>query len=169
MFYLYFILLTICCFILQSSTFLVGITILGLKPNLILPLIIYCGYHFGKMRGFFIGLILGGIMETLGSDHLGIMTLSYGLLGGLAGLVTKQVISISWLSFLVGTFIASILEGILLNLVSFRPYFWSNLWYITLPGSIYNLLAATVLYWILLLIPKRGDTVKFEVYEPSEE
>ncbi|MFB3896094.1 MAG: rod shape-determining protein MreD [bacterium] len=169
MFYLYFILITLGCFILQSSPYLENIRILGLKPNFILPLVIYCGYHFGKMRGFFIGLILGGIMETLGSDHLGIMTLSYALLGGLAGLVTKQVMSESWLSFMVGTFIASILEGILLNLVSFRPYFWSNVWFVTLPDSIYNLFAATLLYWILFRIPKKSSTVQFDTYQTLEE
>jgi cell shape-determining protein MreD len=169
MFYLYLILISLFCFILQSSPFLDGIRILGLKPNFILPLVIYCGYHFGKMRGFFIGLILGGITEIFCSDHLGIMTLSYGLLGGLAGLVTKQVISESWLSFMVGTFCASILEGILLSSVSLRPYFWTNLWLITLPGSIYNLISATILFWILRRIPKGTGAVEFDAYQSTEE
>jgi rod shape-determining protein MreD len=169
MFYLYLSLIALICFILQSSPFLEGIRIFGLKPNFILPLVIYCGYHFGKMRGLLIGLLFGGMMEIFCSDHLGIMTLSYGLLGGFAGLVTKQVISESWLSFIVGTFSASVLEGIFINSVSLHSYFWSNLWSITLPGSIYNLISATLLYWILYRIPKKSSAVAFDAYQSTEE
>ncbi|MDI6783968.1 MAG: hypothetical protein QME64_07735 [bacterium] len=164
MFYLYLFLIALFSLIIQSSPLLDSVRILGLKPNFILPLIVYCGYRLGKMRGLFIGLILGGVQEISCSDHLGIMTLSYGLIGGIAGLATKQVISESWLSFIIGTFCASILEGILINFVSLRNYFWSNLWVITLPGSIYTLISATLLFWLVRRIPKGTTTVKFEEY-----
>jgi len=169
MFYLYLFLIALFSLIIQSSPLLDSVRIMGLKPNFILPLVVYCGYRLGKMRGIFLGLILGGVQEIICSDHLGIMTLSYGLIGGTAGLATKQVISESWLSFIVGTFIASLLEGILINFVSLRNYFWSNLWLITLPGSIYNLISATVLFWLLHRIPKGTNAVKFEEYQTSEE
>jgi rod shape-determining protein MreD len=169
MFYLYLFLIALLSLIIQSSPLLDSIRIIGLKPNFILPLVVYCGYRMGKMRGIFIGLILGSILEMFCSDHLGIMTLSYGLIGGLAGLATKQVVSESWLGFLVGIFSASVLEGILINFVGLRNYFWSNLWLITLPGSIYNLISAILLFWLLHRIPKGTSTVPFEEYKTTEQ
>lgn len=155
-------------FIFQNTLLSEWLRISGIKFNLIIPLVVYCGYQFGKTRGIFSGLILGGIQEILCSDHLGIMTLSYGLIGGIAGLLAKRIIAESWFSLLVGTFIATLIEGILISFVSLRTHFWYNLWAITLPSSLYNLVAAFFIFWIFRIAPKRMSAVQFEEYQTPE-
>ena len=169
MFYLYLILISLVSLFIQSSPLLDYVRIIGLKPNFILPILIFCGYRFGEMRGLFFGLILGGMMEIVGSDHLGIMTLTYGMLGWLAGFAAKHVQSESWLSFIIGTFIASIVEGLFINFVNLRNYFWINLWLITFPGSIYNFIAANMIYLFFRKLPKSTIKLKFEQYQPVTE
>ncbi|MCX7918085.1 MAG: rod shape-determining protein MreD [bacterium] len=169
MFYLYLIGIILISFVIQSSSGLESLRIIGLKPNWLLPTLIFTGYRLGKMRGLFFGLILGAAIEISCSDHLGIITLTYGILGWLAGFASKHVQSESWISLLIGTLIASLIEGVLLNFANQHRSFWLNFWLITLPGSCYNLVPASILYLLFRKLPESAVQLKFEKYQPIEE
>lgn len=65
--------------------------IAGIKPNLILIIIVFLSMYLGKYYGFGIGLFFGFLIDIFISQRIGINVIALGTIGFIAGNIVKNI------------------------------------------------------------------------------
>ena len=96
-----------------QTTFLELLSLGGIKPDLILIFVVYCGIHFQKNNGIRMGVLVGFIQDNLSGGLLGINTLSKGLAGLFFSSLKDKIIVEGILPISYFLFAASLIDGLI--------------------------------------------------------
>ena len=136
--------------ILQATS-LNRLSILGIKPDLLLILIIFLGLHKGPLSGAGYGFLAGVLLDIFSPAPLGTNTLSKTVLGFLAGAVAPLLYFkapfIQGLLLFLGMFLEGMILFILLSSFHLAPPFYYSFLYIILPASFYTSLLAPLFFY----------------------
>ena len=107
------ILLTVSFFIPIQTHLFEGIRILGVKPDLGFILSYLIGLAWGKERGLFMGLVLGGLQDFFSIGNIGPNFFLNGLIGFCAGLLETFFIYFSLRAHSIVSVVASLLHDLI--------------------------------------------------------
>lgn len=128
----------------------------GVKPDLLLIIVIFMALMKGILPGVQIGFLVGVIEDLVTGKYLGINTLSKVFTGFLIGLVEPKIYKENMLVPVVTLFFATLLHQFLYvffgNLVGMSLP-WGISWkYVILPLAIYHAIIAPLCYLLYLKI-----------------
>ncbi len=145
----YFLLLVVVSLTLQA-TVLDYVTIMGIKPELVMLLIALSGFLLGTREGAFLGFVGGMVEDLFLGSYIGLNAFSKMAAGYLAGLLGERLYRENSLIATGVTFIAT-LTGLMVNyLLLLHLDIHISLFYallrVALPAAIYTALLAPVLF-----------------------
>jgi rod shape-determining protein MreD len=146
---LYFLLLVLGALILQVTA-LHFIVVFGVKPDLVLILVILNGFLRGTREGAFLGFVGGILQDLVSGGYFGMHALTNMFAGFLAGLGEgrlyrdNRVIAAGLTGFC--TLGAQLVYYLLLELVGVQVPVLTALVSIIIPLGVYNALVTTVIY-----------------------
>jgi len=170
---------TISSFVLLIATYLLqsvvtnNLAIGGIKPDLIIVLVIAVAFRYGRMPGMFMGFFAGLFLDCMESDLLGYYAMFYMTAGYCTGLVNQfyfdeSVLIPTGLAAAAKTSV-SIMEyiaGFLLrNRLDF-PYYFIRL---IIPEVMYTVIISFFLYRFYVLVYKKVDALKIVLSKKKEE
>ena len=62
---------------LIQTTIFNKITIAGIKPNVVIILVVFIGYKYGKISGMMMGFFMGLFLDLTESDYIGYYAVLY--------------------------------------------------------------------------------------------
>jgi len=134
-----------------QATSLNCLSILGIKPDLLLILVIFLGLHKGPLPGAGYGFLAGILLDIFSPAPLGTNALSKTVLGFLAGAVASllyfEAPFIQGLLLFLGMFLEGLILFILLSSFHLAPSFYYSFLYIILPASFYTSLIAPLFFY----------------------
>jgi rod shape-determining protein MreD len=152
--YLFFLIILL---ILQLSIFSY-FPFAGIKPDLLLVIVIVSSLLKGSKMGFAVGFTAGFLQDIFLGEMLGVYTITKLLIGGIAGLLNGQFFKdnfflpplfIFFLSLIQGTFVFLLSENLVFN-VNFILFIKN----IILPEALYNALIGFLFYYIFYKLGK---------------
>ncbi len=154
-------------FSIIQPTWLSGIEIVGVKPNLFLIYIILICSFCGRTEGTAIGLIFGFVLDMLTGRLWGLNALLGMLLGFCVSYFYKNVLRhsnvlISMLFVLFSSLFYEIIYYFIAYLTVDNVSFGAMLVKIILPECVYNLVFAVPIYWLIKKLSKNLYTDKGE-------
>ncbi|MBA7663037.1 hypothetical protein ES703_71070 [subsurface metagenome] len=134
-----------------QATLLNRLSILGIKPDLLLILVIFIGLYKGPISGAWYGFLAGILLDLFSPTPLGTNAFSKTVLGFLAGAVApllyfKAPFTQGLLLF-IGMFLEGMILFILLSSFHLAPPFRHCFLYIILPASLYTSLLAPLFFY----------------------
>lgn len=137
--------------ILQATS-LNRLSILGIKPDLLLILVILLGLHHGPLSGAGYGFLAGVLLDIFSPSPLGTNALSKTVLGFFAGaaapLLYLEAPLIQGLLLFLGMFLEGMILFILLSSFHLAPNFSYSFLYIILPASLYTSLLTPFFFYV---------------------
>jgi len=129
------------------------IAIGGVTPNFLLLVVVTIALTTGPSEGATSGFVAGLLFDLVGTGPLGPMALVLTITGYLAGLLHEQMFAEGWLLPMTVLAIASISAEIaywlVLSLLGSGGPFWSSFFTKMLPGAVYNVALALLVYpWL---------------------
>ena len=159
----------ICFFVMMIILYLIQttifnkITVAGIKPNVVIILVVLIGYKYGKIPGMLMGFFMGLFLDLTESDYIGYYSLIYLIIGYLVGFSNKLYTNDSTLIplGLVGAsdFMLNFLifiTGFLLRNRLDLPYYMMR---IILPEVVYTIIVSVLLYRIMDYIYVKLETI----------
>lgn len=159
----------ICSFVMMIILYLIQttifnkITVAGIKPNVVIILVVLIGYKYGKILGMLMGFFMGLFLDLTESDYIGYYSLIYLIIGYLVGFSNKLYTNDSTLIplGLVGAsdFMLNFLifiTGFLLRNRLDLPYYMMR---IILPEVVYTIIVSVLLYRIMDYIYVKLETI----------
>ncbi|SHK60975.1 rod shape-determining protein MreD [Desulforamulus aeronauticus] len=145
-----FLLLIILAMLLQS-TFFSFLQVAGVKPDLILMLVVFNGFLRGSREGAFLGFLAGLLQDVFTGNYIGINAITKMLAGYLVGLAEARFYKESVVIVSLVTFFAAILNQlayyILLFYLDILVSPSSAIVGVVLPSAIYTTLLVPLTYW----------------------
>ena len=148
---------------LIQTTIFNKITVAGIKPNVVIILVVLIGYKYGKIPGMLMGFFMGLFLDLTESDYIGYYSLIYLIIGYLVGFSNKLYTNDSTLIplGLVGAsdFMLNFLifiTGFLLRNRLALPYYMMR---IILPEVVYTIIVSVLLYRIMDYIYVKLETI----------
>lgn len=136
--------------ILQATS-LNRLSILGIKPDLLLILVIFIGLYKGPISGAWYGFLAGILLDIFSPSPLGTNALSKTVLGFLAGAVAPllyfEAPFIQGLLLFLGMLLEGLILFILLSSFHLLPPFRYCFLYIILPASFYTSLLTPFFFY----------------------
>jgi rod shape-determining protein MreD len=133
-----------------QTTWLNGLSLNDIKPNLALLLIYFTGFYAGEINGMAAGLAAGALMDLLSGGPFGLNIASLAMMGLASGLVGRFFIHTTATLTMGLVFILSILNGLLT--FSFHQWVVGGIpfnevfrWTI-LPEALYNTAVGSLLF-----------------------
>jgi rod shape-determining protein MreD len=124
---------------------------MGIKPDLLLILVLFVGLYRGPVSGAWCGFLSGMLLDFFSPTPLGINTLSKTILGFLIGQLAPflyfEFPLIQGLLLFIATFLEGILLFVLLSSFQFIPPFFYSLCYVIFPASCYTAFCAPLLFY----------------------
>lgn len=146
------ILLTILCFLLQTTVFQ-SIALADTVPNLILILIVAIGYMRGSTEAMFFGLFCGLLIDCQYHTIIGVYAFIYMLVGYLSGVCNKiyyrDDYTIPIILVAVCDFVYNFIYYVIAFLLRNRTNFFYYLRRIIIPELIYTVIVSIVLYKLI--------------------
>lgn len=145
-----FLLIVIVAILLQATVFNF-LQVAGVKPDLVLMLVVFNGFLRGSREGAFLGFLAGLILDIFTGGYIGMNALSLMLVGYLVGLAEarfykESVIIISLVTFMVGMINQLVLYVLLFYLnIGVSPIY--ALPQVVLPSAIYTTLLVPLTFW----------------------
>lgn len=145
-----FLLLITIALLLQSTLF-TFLQVAGVKPDLVLMLVVFNGFLHGSREGAFLGFLAGLAQDIFTGNYIGLNALTKMMAGYLVGLAEarfykESVIIVTLVTFMVG--IANQLAYYMLLFyldIEVAPSF--ALAQVVLPSAIYTALLVPLTYW----------------------
>jgi len=123
----------------------------GVKPDLILVIVLLSAFFKGERLGAVLGFIYGILEDLIVGRYIGIQALTKMTAGYAVGVLGKKLFQDNLISPLIGVFIGSIIHGCLYTVVLFCLGFYSgNPIHNFIPIihiTFYNLLISLVFCW----------------------
>lgn len=142
-------------FLLQSSVF-PSFALAGVVPDLLLILIVTCGFIYGKTAGLLTGFFCGLLVDFSFSSFLGLFAMIYMAIGYLAGYSNKIYDRDDYTLPLILVGVGELLYNFLYFLFMFLLRGRLNLGYyffrFMIPKVIYTVLVSIVLYKLFQMI-----------------
>lgn len=147
--------------LILQTTSLNRLSILRIKPDLLLILVIFLGLHRGPLSGAGYGFLAGILLDIFSPVPLGTNALPKTILGFLAGAVAPflyfETPFIPGLLLFLGMFLEGMILFLLLSSFHLAPSFSYSLLYIILPASLYTSLLTPFFFYIFKrIIPVRS-------------
>ncbi len=145
-----FLLLIILAMLLQS-TFFSFLQVAGVKPDLILMLVVFNGFLRGSKEGAFLGFLAGLLQDVFTGNYIGINAITKMLAGYLVGLAETRFYKESVVIVSLVTFFAAILNQLAYYILLFYLDILvppsSAIVGVILPSAIYTTLLVPLTYW----------------------
>jgi rod shape-determining protein MreD len=139
-------------FTVQSSL-VVKISILGIKPDLLLAIIIYIGLLRGPIMASVMGFIVGFVADLSATHLLGINALSMSVVGFVAGRIWVNINRESFLAQFLVLFLLSLLHDIIFLILitagRLADIFQSLVW-VSIPSAFYTSVVSPALFWVFM-------------------
>jgi rod shape-determining protein mreD len=138
---------------LIQTTIFNKIAIAGIKPNVVIILVVAIGYKYGKIPGMMMGFFMGLFLDLSESDYIGYYAVIYLTIGYLLGFGNKLYsgesnlipIGLVGASDLVLNFLIFVTGFLLRNRLDL-PYYVMR---IILPEAVYTMIVAALFYRIV--------------------
>jgi rod shape-determining protein MreD len=135
--------------LLLESTLFNELMIAGVKPDLILIIVILYAIFSGPQEGAIVGLFLGFIEDLFMAKYLGINALTKFFVGLTIGSLEKRIYKenffVPTIALLVGSLIHGLLFIFISNIVGY-PLGIKNIFHVVIPVAIYNTCFAPFIY-----------------------
>lgn len=142
-----------------QSTLLNHLAIVGVKPDLILLVVVFLGLFKGPTAGAIVGFSAGLIYDLTSSSLLGMNALSLTLVGFLVGLTRTRVYRENIVVQVALVFAATLVSNILFFLLSavcgLAPRLGYGLGRIILPAVLYNICLTPPIFWGMRKLMRR--------------
>lgn len=142
-------LITAVALVLQATIF-DFIRIFGVKPDLVLLLVIFYGFIHGSKEGAYFGFLSGLFIDFLSGQYIGLNALSKMAVGYFVGLgetkLYKENIFIATIVSMVGTVIGQTIYYLLLLVTGIHIPFINGLFHVIIPIAVYNGIFTILLY-----------------------
>jgi len=149
-------------FTIQSSL-VVKISILGIRPDLLLAIVIYLGLLKGPIPASITGFVVGLVVDLSTTHLLGINALSMSVAGFVAGNVWVNINRESFLAQFLVLFLISLLHDVLFLILTtggrLTDILQSFAW-VSIPSGLYTSAISPVLFRIFMKLV--GTKVKLE-------
>jgi rod shape-determining protein MreD len=149
------IILIIVCFVLQATLFY-RLSFAGIVPNLTIIAVASLGFMRGERTGLLAGFFAGLLVDIFFGDVIGLYAMIYmyiGFLNGkLSGVFYAENIKLPLLMIMVSDLIYGLFTYMLLFMMRSRLHFDYYFTNVIFPEIIYTILAALLLYPVILLI-----------------
>ncbi|GAB6158221.1 rod shape-determining protein MreD [Desulfotomaculum varum] len=145
-----FLLLILIALLLQSTIF-TFFQMAGIKPDLVLMLVVFNSFLRGSREGAFLGFVAGLAEDVFSGSYIGLNALTKMLAGYLVGLAEarfykESVIIVSLVTFMVAIINQLACYALLFYLdIAVAPFF--ALAQVMLPAAVYTALLAPLTYW----------------------
>ena len=138
---------------LLQSLFFVNFTIAGVKPNVVVILVLFIGLFMGRSRGIIYGIIYGILIDLWIGKNIGITSICLAVVGIVGGAFDKNFSKDSRIVILlIGAFCTIIYEALMyiLQIIFFNVSVevFSFVKILTIE-TIYNILIITIIYPIM--------------------
>lgn len=131
----------------------------GLKPDLILLMVIAIGLIKGPVMGMGFGLVGGFLLDCLAGHIIGPHAFANMVIGLSCGLMEKTIFKdnllVPSLTAWVGTLIQELLVSLILLAFRWNTLFFLDLWRYTIPLMFYHALLAPAVYYLIYHIERR--------------
>lgn len=159
----------ICSFIMMIILYLIQttifnkITIAGIKPNVVIILVVFIGYKYGKIPGMIMGFMTGLFLDLTESDYVGYYAAIYLTIGYLVGFSNRLYnddftlipLGLVGVSDFVLNFLVYIIGFLLRNRLDL-PYYMMR---IILPEVVYTVIVAVILYRLIGFVYTKLDSI----------
>ena len=159
----------ICSFIMMIILYLIQTTIFnkiaiaGIKPNVVIILLVLISYKYGKVPGMMMGFFMGLFLDLTESDYIGYYAVIYLTIGYLLGFSNKlyngdstlMPLGLVGMSDFVLNFLIFITGFLLRNRLDL-PYYMMR---IILPETIYTIIVSVLLYRFIDFVYTKLDTI----------
>lgn len=135
-----------------QTTWLNGISLHAVKPDLALLLVYFTGFYAAEMNGLTAGLVVGAAVDLFSGGPLGLKIATLAMMGLLSGLLGRFFLNTTTTLTMGMVFLLSVLNGILVFLfhqwvlggIQFAEAFrWT-----ILPEALYNTVAGGIVFWV---------------------
>ncbi|MDO7786256.1 rod shape-determining protein MreD [Desulforamulus aquiferis] len=145
---------------LMQATVFSFLQVAGVKPDLILMLVVFNGFLRGSKEGAFLGFLGGLAQDIFSGSYIGLNALTKMAAGYLAGLAEARFYNESVVIVSLMTFVTSVISHganyILLYYLDIQvPAFFAIL-QVIIPTSIYTALLVPLTYWKFFRSNERG-------------
>lgn len=156
-------LIIVICFLLQSTLFQIW-TFASISPNLLVVVTSSFGFMRGRKEGMWIGFFCGLLLDIFFGNVVGFYALLYMYIGYINGMFRKRFfpedIKLPIILISASDFVCNLLIYIFLFLMRGRFQFGYYLIHIILPELVYTILITVFLYFIILNINRKLETVE---------
>lgn len=156
-------LLILLCYILQTTVFQEW-TFNGIAPNLLVILVASCGFMGGEVSGMVIGLFSGLLVDIFNGDVIGFYALLYMVIGYINGTFQRifypEDIKLPLILILGSDVGYGLVCYLLLFLLRNRLDMFFYIKSVIVPEAVYTIVAAFVMYPLLLLIHKKLEAAE---------
>lgn len=145
-----FLILVLFAILLQSTLFNF-LQVAGVKPDLVLLLVVFNSFLRGSREGAFLGFLAGLFLDIFTGNYIGMNALSKMLIGYLVGLAEARFYKESVIIASIVTFMAGILNLLAVYVLMFyvnievSPYY--ALPQVVLPAAVYTTLLVPLTFW----------------------
>ena len=159
----------ICSFVMMIILYLIQttifnkITVAGIKPNVVIILVVLIGYKYGKIPGMLMGFFMGLFLDLTESDYIGYYSLIYLIIGYIVGFSNKIYTNDSTLITLALVGASDFMLNFLIFITGFLlrnrldlPYYMMR---IILPEVVYTIIVSVLLYRIMDYIYVKLETI----------
>lgn len=135
--------------ILQATVF-DFIRLWGIKPDLVLMVVVCHGFIHGSREGAYLGFLGGLLSDFLTGHYIGLNALSKMAAGYVVGisetsLYKENIIIATFVSFL-GTIVGQVVQYLLLLVIGIKIGFGTALLQVILPVALYNVILTPFFY-----------------------
>lgn len=135
--------------ILQATIF-DFIRFLGVKPDLVLLVVLYYGFIHGSREGAYLGFIAGLLSDFLTGHYIGLNALSKMVAGYAVGIgavsLYKESIVISTIVAFVGSIVGQTVYYLILLVIGIQIAPVSAIFQVVVPVALYNAILTPLLY-----------------------
>ncbi|MEG6513092.1 rod shape-determining protein MreD [Desulforamulus ruminis] len=151
---------------LLQATFFSFLQVAGVKPDLILLLVVFNGFLRGSREGAFLGFLGGLMLDIFSGSYIGLHALVKMSVGYLAGLAESRfykesVVIATLITFVLGIF-GQLATYLLLFYLDIQvPPFYA-FFQVVVPTAIYSALLVPLTYWKFYRSNERGWLKEWE-------
>lgn len=151
------------CYVLQCTLF-AELSFAGISPNLLIVVVSAFGFMRGKKEGLWTGFFSGFVLDLFSGSVLGFYALLYMYVGYLNGFCRKRFypedVKLPMLLIAASDFGCNLIFYVFRFLLRGRFAFLYYLWNIIVPELVYTMVVTIFLYFILLKINQRLETIE---------
>lgn len=170
---------TVSSFVLLIFLYLLQTTVMnrlaigGIKPDLLIILVVIVAYRYGRIPGMFMGFFAGLLLDLAEADYVGYYAMFYTIAGYFSGFSNQLYFNeysvipvfVTAAADMGLNFIEYTAGFLLRNRLDF-PYYFTR---IIIPGMLYTVFVSVFLYRFLNFVYRKVDSIKFALPKRKKE